>query len=162
MDMNIKILLPVALFTCLLNSGCDNNLEDCAESSSEPILVFGHFYGECFGERCVETFKLSDTKLFEDKIDNYGGGVAFDFEERSEDLFDLVVDLRSAMPEQLLDEEDQTFGCPDCGDQGGIFIRWIDGDSTQSWLVDTSPRNVPDYLHEYIVLIQEKISLIST
>ena len=30
--------------------------------------------GECTGERCIETYKVEDDKLYEDVLDRYAGG----------------------------------------------------------------------------------------
>lgn len=40
------------------------------ESNQEYILM-SRYYGMCGGESCVETFKLENSKIFEDSLDHY-------------------------------------------------------------------------------------------
>ncbi len=159
--MTTRKLVILGLLSSFSFVACKDNLIECADSNTEPVLVFGHFFGECFGESCVETFKLTDTQLFEDKVDNYGGaGDSFDFEELSADLFEQVAFLRAAMPQELLALEDQTFGCPDCGDQGGVYISWTSGGVTQSWLLDAGPIDGEDALTEFASIILDTIRVV--
>ena len=38
--------------------------DDTIESESDlDYIIFGHFYGKCIGERCVEMYKLTDQFL---------------------------------------------------------------------------------------------------
>ncbi len=95
---------------------------DGIEINEQNYLVFGHFYGLCFGEECVETFKLTDKKLFEDTIDDYNGQ-NFEFIELGNDKFEQVNDLVDFFPDQLLNDNNDILGCPDCADGGGLFIQ---------------------------------------
>ena len=108
---SIKFILFA--LTVLVNVSCDKDLEIGLIESD--FLIFGHFYGECIGEECVETFKLTDEKLFEDTKDIYLGE-DFSFIELENALFKQVKDLMDFFPNELLDDETSTFGCPDCAD----------------------------------------------
>lgn len=67
----------VLIFTCLtillLTSGCIDNLGP----SKSGYIIFGHFYGECLGEKGIEIFTLEDDKLFEDSNDRYPSSTGF-------------------------------------------------------------------------------------
>ncbi len=151
------------LFALILLSGlifsCD---DDNASSNSEEIdfLIFGHFYGECWGETCVETYKIEDNTLFEDSVDDYGLR-SFDFYELDNEKFELVKDLSDFIPSELYDETETTIGCPDCGDWGGLYLSISENEEIKSWRLDLMKDNVPAYLHELIDKIQEKIALIN-
>ena len=67
---NIKYLL-FSLFALLFLSAC--NSDDDAAHANPEYLIFGHFFGECIGEGCVEIFKLDADKLYEDSNDIYPG-----------------------------------------------------------------------------------------
>lgn len=123
-------------------------------------LIFGHFYGECIGESCIETFKLTDTKLFEDTNDKYSTIDDFNFQKLGDDKFILVEDLIDYFPSTLLEAE-EVIGCPDCGDWGGLFIQYSKDNLIKSWRIDQMKDNVPDYLHEFIDKVNEKIALIN-
>ena len=78
-----KLLLILAAVVLLIAcTKSDNNMT----INEQNFLVFGHFYGLCGRESCVETFKLTDEKLFEDTIDDYMGQ-NLEFEELESGLF---------------------------------------------------------------------------
>tara|TARA_B110000090_G_scaffold192333_1_gene225621 strand:- start:87 stop:554 length:468 start_codon:yes stop_codon:yes gene_type:complete len=124
--------------------------------NEQSFLIFGHFYGECFGEGCVETYKLTDVKLYEDIVDDYSGQ-NLDFVELDNEQFELVNDLADFFPTQLLNESDTIFGCPDCADGGGLFIQYSYNGVLKSWRIDQVQNNVPTYLHNFIDQVNERI-----
>lgn len=137
------------------------NKDDDNTVIKEPeLLIFGHFYGECFGEACVETYKLTESKLFEDTIDDYSGQNLM-YVELENEKYEQVKDLFDFFPNQLLDESENVFGCPDCADGGGIFIQYLDNGSLKSWRIDQNKDNIPSYLHSFIDKVNEKIVLIN-
>lgn len=152
-----KFILILSFIGVLLS--CDTK-DNGVELNANDFLVFGHFYGECQGEDCVETFKLTAENLFEDSADDYNGQ-NLDFTELSNEKFELVKDLKDAFPNQLLSESETTFGCPDCADGGGLFIQFADNDSTKSWRIDQNKDNVPSYMRGFIDKVNEKIALLN-
>ena len=134
--------------------------DDGIELNETNFLVFGHFYGECGGEGCIETFKLTGTSLFEDTNDNYVG-IDFNFIELTNDKFEAVKDLVDFFPNELLSSSETTFGCPDCADGGGLFIQYSKNGITRNWTIDQSKSNVPNFLHNFMDKVNEKIQLIN-
>jgi len=128
--------------------------------NEQNFLIFGHFYGMCVGEGCVETYKLTDVKLYEDIVDDYSGQ-NLDFAALDSEQFELVNDLADYFPTQLLNENDTIFGCPDCADGGGLFIQPSDNGVLKSWRIDQVQNNVPSYLHDFIDQVNERIVLIN-
>ena len=156
----MKKLLLILLCLPLLFISCNKNEE--FEISNNEYLIFGHFYGMCSGEDCIETFKLTDEKLYEDLNDNYLGTEPFNFVILGDDQYNEAKDLISFFPSQLLNENDTTFGCPDCVDQGGIFIGYKKDGDLKKWRIDQYKNSVPDYLHDFIDKVNEKILIINT
>ena len=138
-----------------------NKDEDSITINEQNFLVFGHFYGMCVGEGCVETYKLTDLKLYEDILDDYSGQ-NLDFVELDNETFEQINDLVDFFPNQLLNETDTVFGCPDCSDGGGLFIQYSDNGNLKSWRIDQFQENVPSYLHSFIDKVNEKIVLINS
>ena len=128
--------------------------------NEQDFLIFGHFYGMCVGEGCVETYKLSDVNLYEDIVDDYSGQ-NLDFVELDSEYFELVNDLPDYLPTQLLNDIDTVFGCPDCTDGGGLFIQHSVNGVIKSWRIDQVQNNVPSYLHDFIDQVNERIVLIN-
>ncbi|MGY8885139.1 MAG: hypothetical protein ACKVKI_06440, partial [Flavobacteriales bacterium] len=138
--MNKVLTLLIAI---VMTTSCN---KDCITLNEQNYLVFGHFYGMCAGEGCVETYKLTDMKLYEDLIDDYSGQ-NLEFVELENETFEQVSDLVDFFPNQLLSEEETVFGCPDCSDGGGLFIQYSDNGNLKSWRIDQFQNNVPSYLH---------------
>ena len=152
MNKTITLLIAIAMTT-----SCN---KDCITLNEQNYLVFGHFYGMCAGEGCVETYKLTDMKLYEDLIDDYSGQ-NFEFVELENETFEQVSDLVDFFQNQLLSEEETVFGCPDCSDGGGLFIQYSDNGNLKSWRIDQFQNNVPSYLHAFIDQVNEAIALIN-
>lgn len=155
-----KIILMLSIVGLLI--ACDKNdkTDNGIELNANSFLVFGHFYGECGGESCVETFKLTDQNVFEDTIDDYSGQ-NLDFVALDNQKFELVNDLLDAFPNQLLSASETTFGCPDCADGGGLFIQYSDNGSTKSWRIDQNKDNVPSYMRNFIDQVNAKIAVLN-
>lgn len=146
-------VLSLILYSCNSEEGQPTNKDG-------DYLIFGHFYGFCAGESCIEIFKLTDTKLYEDTEDNYALE-QFNFEEKENEKFNLAKDLIDYFPTELLSETENVLGCPDCSDGGGIFIELSKNGTVNSWRIDQFKQNVPDYLHNFMDKVNEKISLIN-
>ena len=141
----------------------------CAEDDNQPqvetdYMLFGHFYGFCLGEQCIEIFKLTDAQLFEDTIDQYpsrdkpyeGSYTVLD-----ETKFDLVKGLAESIPDELLNEQSNVIGSPDASDGGGVYVAIISDGETRFWLIDQFQQNVPSYLRPFVTQINESIALIN-
>jgi hypothetical protein len=157
--MVMKNLKPLVLLLLIGAFASCNNDDDIASNESD-YLIFGHFYGMCVGESCVETFMLTDTSLLEDTKDDYTGK-EFNFKKLSKSKFERVKDLPDFIPNQLLNEKDSIFGCPDCADAGGLFVRYSDNGNVKSWRIDQVKANVPEYLHSFMDKVNEKIALVN-
>lgn len=155
----MKHLSVLWTMSFVLFLSCNKN-SDNPTINEQDFLIFGHFYGECVGESCVETYKLTDVKLYEDTIDDYSGQI-LDFIELEDVLFEQVNDLTDFFPNQLLSENDTVIGCPDCADGGGLFIQHSYNGNLKSWRIDQIQENVPSYLHDFINHVNEKIFLIN-
>ncbi|AXP80218.1 hypothetical protein CJ739_1127 [Mariniflexile rhizosphaerae] len=138
--------------------GCSSN--DEIQLTKGDYLIFGHFYGYCIGESCVEIFKLTNEKLYEDSNDNYANE-PFNFEVLDTTKFEAVKDLIDYFPTKLLSEKESTLGCPDYADAGGLFIEYSRNGTVKSWRIDQIKGNVPSYLHNFMDKVNEKISLIN-
>lgn len=154
----MKKIMTILLIVGTLVS-CNNNEDGIL--SDDSFLIFGHFYGECLGEGCMETFKLTNKELLEDTLDDYSG-TNLEFVALDNTLFELVKDLPDAFPPQLLVENETILGCPDCADGGGLFIQYSRNGTVKSWRIDQDKANVPDYLHNFIDQVNQKIRLINS
>jgi len=150
----LVLILSLSIFI-----SCENDEDIVIEGTD--YLIFGHFYGMCQGETCVETFKLTDTKLYEDENDNLYGSEVFNFTALGNDKYELVKDLMDYFPPELLNVTNNTFGCPDCADQGGLLVKLAQNGNVKSWRIDQSKNAVPVYLHAFMDSVNVKIALLN-
>lgn len=153
----MKHLISVIILL-LFTSSCSNDNDKIKDT--DDYLIFGHFYGMCAGEDCVETFKLTNKNLYEDTLNNYGQS-SFSFQVLDNEKFLIAKDLFDFIPSELLSEENEFIGCPDCADGGGLYIEYSKNGKVDSWRIDQIKSEVPNYLHNFIDKINEKISLIN-
>ncbi|GAB3946737.1 hypothetical protein GCM10028805_17740 [Spirosoma harenae] len=142
-------------------SACKNDLP--VELANSDYLVFGHFYGECAGEGCIEIFKLEPNRLLEDKRDRYPTATDFyagDFVALPQSQFDSVRDLVDSFPVALQKENNRVIGQPDAGDWGGLYIELQHKGSRQFWLIDQAKQHVPTEYHGFIDKVNQKIKLL--
>ncbi len=152
--------LMMIFLTFFLLTSCE---KDTIELSKSEYLIFGHFYGECEGEKCVEIFRLEQDKLFEDTKDKYPFGYDFydgNYIQLSEQKFNDTKDLVNSFPADLLTETDTVIGQPDAGDWGGLHIEYNFNGVRKFWLLDQMKSNVPTKYHNFIDKVNEKIALL--
>ena len=157
----MKTLHYSILFLAFL-SFFSSEKEDQLVLQTGDHLIFGSFAGECIGDQCVELFKLSDTGLFETDDDRFPllppfGGV---FTAMSSDLFEDTKVLLEAFPTELLEREEESFGCPDCVDHGGIYLKYKDEEVYHVWILDTDIEALPAFLQDYTTLVAGKIRML--
>ena len=131
--------------------------------ASGEYMVFGHFYGECFGEQCIEIYRLEKDQLLEDTKDQYPSSDNFytgAYVKLPSQKYNAVKDLPSFFPSDLLLESKRVIGQPDAGDWGGFYIEYNYNGVRQFWLLDKVKGNVPLKYHSFIDKLNEKIDLL--
>lgn len=119
----ILILLAATLALC---SGCEKEC-GCApppDSGDFEYFIFGTAYGECVGD-CAKIFQLEGGKLFADDVVEHltSENVTFQTTSLSAEKVAIAAELSQQFPAALLDEANGQIGCPDCRDQGQMFVK---------------------------------------
>ena len=134
-------------------------------NESEEYLIFGHFYGFCVGDHCIQIYKLNNEGLYEDQNKTYPRYDQFydaAFVKLDSKYFEQVNDLKIYFPAQLLNETDTIIGCPDCADGGGLYIEYKTETMHRYWLIDQDKSRVEPYLHEFMGEVNDKIDEINS
>jgi hypothetical protein len=151
----------------ILSAGlsCEEDCK-CAGTGQFDYMVFGHFYGECAGEDCVEIYKFDAEHLYEDSTDVYPNGLAAyagEYYTLPDSKFQAVKDLLNAFPEELYEESNTVIGMPDAADWGGIYVEVkFENNPSMSgfWLLDQNESFMPQVYNDFVDRINEKIALI--
>lgn len=155
--MKLQILITTCL-TIFLFASCKK--DKTVQPSNSNYLMFGHFYGECFSETCVEIYRLEQDKLLEDTKDQYPARSGFyggNYVSLSQEKFNSTKDLINSFPTELLNETQTVIGQPDAGDWGGLYVEYNFNGVRKFWLLDQMQSNVPVEYHSFIDKVNEKI-----
>lgn len=130
--------------TALLLTSCKKE----EKTTSADELVFGNFYGFCVDD-CFNAFGINGQQLQRDTATHYlYNYLNYNFTGHitlHDSLHQQFSSLLSSIPAELFNHTEKTYGCPDCHDQGGVYVELnrdgvkrrfsIDNDSTS----DQSP-----------------------
>ena len=128
----MKKYLLVFYSLCFLLTACS----DPMELAENDYLIFGGYAGECAGN-CTNFYKIADEKLYQDNLDwGTPDEIPFLSSPLSNDKYLIAEPLINEFPEVLINEETNMFGCPDCGDQGGILVELKRDGVIHRWQMD--------------------------
>jgi hypothetical protein len=160
--MKIKLILFLSITVTFFS--CDKKETEIIAPTipDSNYIVFGHFYGECGGETCVENYKLLPNSILEDTLDNYPTGNGFitgNFTVLPNEKFLAAQDLITFFPSELLNESNEYIGMPDASDGGGLYIEYNFNGVHKRWFIDQFKQNVPAIYYPFMDKVNEKISL---
>lgn len=124
---------------------------------TEDMLIFGEAYGYCAGD-CAHFFKLENNQLTADNIERFDGSEpTFSNQAFTSAQYEIATELLESIPEYLLLNANQTIGCPDCADQGGVYLFLTRDAQKYFWNIDTSVSNQPEEIRDYIAQVRSVI-----
>lgn len=160
---NSKCLLLA--FVSIIPFSCHRDEVKPSEAEAVPdYIVFGHYFGFCQGEQCIEIFKLTSTNLYEDSNDQYPNiahPYAGNYHLLTKTQFEKVKALGTKIPSQLLATTSTVIGAPDVTDGGGIYFEISTQGKSQFWLIDKMENNIPEYLRPFVEEVEADVQLIN-
>jgi len=130
-----KLFLIICL--CLPIMACTDNEQVCVFGEGD-YLIFGTFYGECAGN-CTVVYKIQNNFLFEDDQEiGIPEEIPFLPAPLSNTKYQIAEEMLSTFPSDLLNSDKDIYGCPDCADQGGVYLETGKGNETRKWRIDAA------------------------
>jgi len=125
--------------------------------SSADSFTFGFAGGWCTGARF---WLLRDQKLLVDSIKGCyrGETLAFQSTPLPSGSYALAKKILDDLPPYLFKNPTKTFGCPNCADQGTLYLGMTYKGSTYSWTLDPDTANLPTEIKGYVKEINELLS----
>lgn len=123
-------------------------------------IIFGHFFGECIGDKCVVMFMLTDEAVFRATNNSYpssASGFEGTYKRMGNANFDKVKGLRTQIPGSLFSAP-TVVGMPDYADGGGLYFEMTVDGERRFWLIDKTRQNVPEELHPFMAQIEQAIA----
>lgn len=152
--------LLFCLFLIVSQTACkEDEIPDIPIEESDDYLIFGTIYGECISN-CVTAYKIQNNQLFEDNTEfNVLGDIPFSETPLPQSQFIIAQELLVVFPSELLDSEERTYGCPDCADQGTVYIELEEDDVKTIWRIDTDDiddnQAVTDFKNKVLEIIEK-------
>ncbi len=128
-----------------------------SKAPATDTFIFGADGGSLPGNYTY--FKIENEKVFRNKAFAPGQEtILFDSNQLSNDKYLLTKELKEIFPGYLLSHPNQTFGCPNCADQGAIHIEMEHNGTLKSWDVDTDINQQPPEIRPYIKRLLQIVS----
>lgn len=155
----MKTTSIICLGFALFLSNCNVKKTSGLDSTGTVSFIFGRYHGFCMSD-CTTLYKIDNQQLFADQVEKLQepAQLIFSGKPMSNKDFSTAQALLAAFPKQLLDEKEETIGCPDCADQGGYYLEYSTGSAAHSWRLDTNTGALPEYLAAYAQLIEETLT----
>jgi hypothetical protein len=148
-----KLFFVFSILLLFSGSACKKN------SNKFDYIIFGKYFSEC-GGNCASFFRLTNNKLYGDRMDYFMGAKDIKFQKfaLSSDNFRAAHILADSLPDFFKTETGQTLGCPDCHDQGGFYLEIRTSGNTRVFNIDPEVRRMPKEVMDYISLLDQTIA----
>jgi hypothetical protein len=121
----------------------------------EPTIVLGKYCGHCRGN-CVSLYRVGENTYdvradrTNDLLTKSENELVFTTNMNQTEC-EIAQEIRNILPPELLSQKGQTYGCPDCADQCGYFVKIINEGTgvSQSFRIDTNKEALPDFLKAF-------------
>jgi hypothetical protein len=145
--------LMLLLLTVLVFGAC--------KESEEPLqdaFVFGRWSAFCTGN-CIQIYKLENDKLYVDNLNSFREAATITYKPTplSNQYVAKAKSLRDSFPQSLLENPFSVIGCPDCADQGGIYLAFDNREGTLYWQIDADETTWPEVIRPYLEELTEFI-----
>ena len=110
---------------------------------------FGFAAGFCVGD-CARFYSVEGNKIFPDDMPAFVKPLKFKSTPLTNSKYLLAKPLLENFPVYLLNNPDKIIGCPDCTDQGALYLEIKQGGVTKYWNIDTNENAQPEEIRIYM------------
>lgn len=140
----------VFIFILLMQASCSKPSTGIPHGEEE-YFVIGRAAGRCAGD-CATFYSLKNGTAYADDMTYFHrteNELSFDAKALPDNKSKKLKELSGKIPQYLKDHTNQTFGCPDCRDQGLIYIETKINGVKKHWMLDTDTRELPAEIRSY-------------
>jgi hypothetical protein len=156
----MKKLLSIPLFLMLFTSCKKETTHLLKKETIQPAVSsfsFGVSHGYCIGE-CAKFYSIVEEQIFPDDMQRLQQPLLFKPEALSNEKYLIAKTLVDSFPAYLIDNPDTTFGCPDCYDQGVIYLELKNDEGVKYWIIDMDEKGQPSEIRDYIQQLKVVLS----
>ena len=110
---------------------------------------FGMSRGFCVGE-CAKFYSVTNEQIFPDDMQQIQKPLLFKTTALGDEKYLIAKSLIDSFPAFLTNNPDSTFGCPDCHDQGAIYLEVKENGVINYWNIDTDENKQPAEIKAYM------------
>lgn len=145
-----KVLI---LAFCISMFGCSKKIS----LQSDEYFAFGTARGFCAGN-CANFYLIKNGQIFPDDMYYYHDSLTFKTTPLSNEKYLLATQLINNFPDYLKNNPNKIIGCPDCADQGRIYIEQKSNGRKYYWHIDTNVESQPGEIKEYISQLKDIVA----
>ena len=112
-------------------------------------FCFGVSHGYCVGE-CAKFYSINNEQIFPDDMQQIQKPLLFKTTALSREKYLIAKSLIDSFPAFLTNNPSTTIGCPDCYDQGAIYLEVKENGVINYWNIDTDENQQPTEIKAYI------------
>lgn len=142
--------IAIACLLIFSISACNNDDDNPVPIIEPEYVVFGEFASGMNAEDS-QMFKVTLTTFEKEVVSGVFTRLDYEFEAdetMSQGDFSNARQIIDWIPQVLIESETDTYGCPDCHDQGGYFLEFGDGNHSKKFIID--PVDTEDQPQELI------------
>ncbi len=117
-------------------------------------IVFGSSHGFCMGD-CAQLYKIENQQLYADTISRMTDDPGFSNTALPAKNYDMAKSLVKNIPAYLYDHANQTFGCPDCADQGVYHLQVMKDNKLMTWKFDGNISANPPEVRAFVTSMRD-------
>jgi hypothetical protein len=135
-----------------LIGGCQKH-----DAAVQESFAFGQYGNFCLTS-CGKYYGIYNGELYPDSSQKkIGGPLTAGPVPLDHSKYLLAKPLEDTLPKYFLDHPNQTFGCPNCVDQGGYYIEIVNNGNRTYWYIDTSIPSLPVEIRDYVTTLAATI-----
>lgn len=152
-------IMICSFWACTQEDIIETPKTNCDLLQGDDYLIFGKFYGFC-GGNCTQLYKMTNTELFADNIDRFEHNkeVTFDKTNLGAAKIEIAKTVCSQYANDIKNEKSDRIGCPDCFDQGNIYVELKQNGKVQKWFIDPTVNAQPEYLKPFAKAIEDAVT----
>jgi hypothetical protein len=145
--------IAMLIITCCLLAGCKKERNQLMPENS---FVFGSYHSLCYDDYAF-LYKIEGQQLFPDNTNYFTSPLIFFATPLANGKYLIAKPVQDSFPVYLTSHADSTYGCPDCYDQGMIYIEKTVNGVKRKWIIDAEVSAIPAEIRTYIQQVKNVI-----
>lgn len=121
-------------------------------------FAFGSSHNMAIGDG-LTFFLIKNGNLYSDNMDKsiYSEEWTFNNDKLPKEKYKLAKQLLDQLPDFFKDNDSNTFGCPDCADQGAFHLKIGEYNSVKTFHIDTKVSTQPTEIRAFIISLKSTL-----